>query len=218
MSHEEQAKSSNDVDEHKLVFDELDVIYQNQPDTALVIPFQPEYVANPEIKKLYFIADAINRARLDRLNKQFFKQTSHQSGAISYFAKAIIKRPLLIKRTELLTADMLRVQESKVGASIFGEMAPNEIRREFFYDSRTVDRDNWLFHQEIAHSTGPQKGTICYEVNPKHVVRLSSHSGIKSELIEGEELRNFSTAVEAYHDLVMDQIYGNDQVASKKAA
>jgi hypothetical protein len=216
MPHKKQAKFSKDEDEQKSIFDDIDAIYQNQPDTAIAIPFQPKYVANHEIQKIYFMADTINRARLDRLNKQFFKQNSHQSGAVGYFAKTIIKRPLLIKRTESLTADMLRNQESKVGTTIFGELAPNEVRREFFYDRRLVDRDNWLFYQEIAHSTGPQKVTICYEVNPKHVVRHSSHPRTKSELIEGEELRNFLTSVKLYHDLVMAQIYGNDKVASKK--
>jgi hypothetical protein len=132
--------------------------------------------------------------------------------------KVIFGKALPFKRLEPLTEDILRAKESEVGATIFGPVAPNEIQREFWYDRRIADRDSWLFHQKVVEETGVSDVTIHYEVHPSGVLRISSHPHTKNEFIEGQELENFMTATDVYRTLVIDQIYGNNQVTSKKAA
>lgn len=211
-------QESQYLQDHSHALDELDEIYRNQPDASINYRFKSERVADPGIRKLYWIADEITKARSRRLDSQFFTHAEHQQTFVSSVTKVIFGKALSMKRPEPMTEAVLHAKESEVGATIFGPMALNEIQREFFYERRIADRDSWFFHQAVSTPTGDKDVTIHYEVNPKHVVRLCSHPDTKNEFIEGEELRNFSTAVEVYHGLVMDQVYGDDTDASKKAA
>ena len=218
MSQESNHTPANNPDSQKPIFDELDMIYQNQPDSLVNHQFQMERVTNPQIRRLYHIADSITEARARELDTHFLTHAEHQKKFADSVAKVLFRKSLVGNRAEPLTVTTLITRESEIGATIFGSMKPNEQRREFFYDGRIGDRDSWFFHQEVAESTGPAEVTLHYEVHPTNVLRISSHPETKNEFIQGKEFTDFQSAVEIYHDLVMDKLYSEGQSPSKKAA
>jgi hypothetical protein len=217
MSQESQAQFGDGQKAQQLVYDEIDEIYRKQPNNSTFTQFRPEQVINPDTKKLYAIADDITQARMNRLNNQFLTYAEHQRNFVGSVAKLIFNRAISLKRPEPLTEAMLRARESEVGATIFGETAPNE-RREFFYERRIADRDSWFFYQAITDSTGPKDVTMHYEVHPTGVLKLSSHPGTQNAFIKGQEHNNFMTATGEYHDRVMNLVYSDDPKSSEKAA
>lgn len=102
-----------------------------------------------------------------------------------------------------MTERELKIAEGKIGAAIFGPLAPNE-HRVFFNDNR----DSWFFYQEKTDlAKNKHSVTLHYEVRPEGVVRISNQNGMKCELITGQELKNFIDATEIYYSQVMDKIY-----------
>ena len=111
-----------------------------------------------------------------------------------------------------LTEKDLKARESEIGSKIFGPLKPNE-RREFFNDNER----SWFFHQELTDQNGKVHAvTLHYEVHPKGVLRVSSQPHVKNEFISGQELENFSSAIEIYYQRVMKQIYNRDVLIGKK--
>ncbi|MEI7917851.1 MAG: hypothetical protein WCH58_00520 [Candidatus Saccharibacteria bacterium] len=115
-------------------------------------------------------------------------------------------------RRPKLTEKDLKARESEIGSKIFGPLQPNE-RREFFNDNER----SWFFHQELTDQNGKVHSvTLHYEVHPKGILRVSSQSHVKNEFISGQELENFSSAIEIYYQRVMKQIYNRDVLTGKK--
>ena len=113
-------------------------------------------------------------------------------------------------RLEDLTEEILRSQESAIGATIFGPVAPNE-RREFWYQTRHHGLDSWFFHQAKTDTKGKDLGdiTLHYEVHPNGVLRISSNPDTPNEFIHGQELENLLTATKMYKQMVIDQLYSS---------
>jgi len=221
MAQESQSSNDNNPDSQKLIFDELDVIYQNQPDTFLDGQFQAERVVSLEARKLYKLADELTTARNYKIETQFLKNKlrSERDGFVGGVAKVLFNRALPISRIEPITEAKLRSQESQIGASIFGDFKPNEVRREFFYDKRIADRDSWFFHQVVVDEKSEQiEVTLHYEVHPNGILRVSSDPNTKNEFISKKELNDFITSTNIYHELVMSQMYCDNDQSSKKVA
>jgi len=176
---------------------------------------------HPDIKKSYRIADSILGARKYRLDSEFIHPTSgeYRNSFVRSVAKAIFSVDgSSLGRPKQLTEAILRDQESKIGSTIFGDKKPNE-RREFFLDQRIANLVSWFFHQEITDAKGSvHKVTLHYEVRPEGVLRISSHPSTPNTLISGQELANFLTAIEVYHDLVVSQMYPNHGRAEDRLA
>ncbi len=218
MPQESQTSSGHNPDSQVPIMDELEKVYQKQEEHSIPIQFDPETVANPETRKLFKIADDITKARTYQIETQSLTHAEHQKKFTKSVTKVILHKALPRRRETPVTEGSLKAKESEIGAKIFGLFAPSETRREFFYDRRVGDRDSWFFHQEIADSTGTKQVTLHYEVHPSDVLRVSSHPGTQNEFIQGQELHNFSSAAEIYHDQVMEQIYNPDAISSKKVA
>jgi len=113
-------------------------------------------------------------------------------------------------RLEDMTEEILRSQESAIGATIFGPIAPNE-RREFWYQTRHNGLDSWFFHQAKTDAKGKDLGdiTLHYEVHPNGTLRISSDPKTPNEFIHGQELENLLTATKMYRDMVLSQLYSS---------
>lgn len=221
MAQETQSSNDNNPDSQKLIFDELDVIYQNQPNAFFDGQFQSERVVSPETRKLYKLADELTTARNYKIETQFLRNELHnkRDGFIGGVAKVLFNRALPISRMEPITEAKLRSQESQIGASIFGDFKPNETRREFFYDKRIADRDSWFFHQVVVDEKGEQvEVTLHYEVHPNGILRISSDPNTKNEFIFEKELNDFISATNIYHESVMSQMYLDNDQPSKRVA
>lgn len=218
MPQESQAPLGASPNSQEPIFDELDAIYQNQPESLANRQFRAERVSSPTSRGLYRIAYNIAEARAGLVESHPLTHAEHQKKFTSNVTKLIFNKALPIKRPEPITESVLRTKESEIGATIFGPMGPNETRREFFYETRVGDRDSWFFHQEITNSTGKEEVTLHYEVHPTGVLRISSNPNTGNEFIQGQELDNFLSATQVYHDSVMSQIYGQDSDSSKKPA
>lgn len=141
-----------------------------------------------KLKKLDYIANAIDEARKVKVASQFTCRSTDKPVAKKFVLK--LRHPKVFSENDLM------VQESEIGAKIFGPIMSGE-RREFFYDN-----NDWFFHQEITDANGNNSSrTLHYEILPTGVL-LVGH-----DFIQGEELNKFVLATELYHERVMGQIY-----------
>lgn len=216
MSQELRSPQSNNHNWQPAAHDEIAAIYASQSDVFSDNP-RVEQIVSVESKRLFDLASELAEARTYRLETQFFTHEQQRKSFVSSVAKVLFNRAIPIGRIEPLTEDHLRSQESAIGATVFGEIAPNE-RREFFYDRRIDCRDSWFFHQEIIGQEGRQEVTLHYEVHPNGILRISSNPDTKNEFISGQELEDFLLAADIYHGLVMSGMYNTDRSSSKKAA
>lgn len=104
--------------------------------------------------------------------------------------------------------DLLR-QESKIGATLFGEVPSGRVR-EFF----CLDESTWVWHEEWKDEKGVQhQSTVRYEIHQNGILKVSD--GPRYTFIEGDELENFAKATRAYYDATERQIYsGRSQVGT----
>jgi len=187
-------------------YDELDKIYQNQPDSPLYEQMQSERVISPVSEKLFGIADSIAAARKYRLDTQFFTHVDRQNSFVKAVAKKLFNKEIPLLKLEPLTEEKLKRDESAIGATIFGTPRPNE-HIEFFNDNR----QSWFFYQGLTDTSGNTHSvTLHYEVQPNAVLRISSRPDVRNEHITGQELANFESATSIYHKLVMEKVYSGN--------
>lgn len=108
-----------------------------------------------------------------------------------------------------LTERELIQLESRIGATIFGDVAKG-CRREFFNE----DPKNWIWYELTIGPDGKKhEVTTRYEVHDEGILKV--RSGHPYHFITGEELRNLSMAVQIYYERVMRDIYKREVVAKK---
>lgn len=91
--------------------------------------------------------------------------------------------------------------ESKLGATIFGEM-PEGGRREFF----NLDEKTWIWYEEWVDGAGNTRElTTRYEIQENQIVKVQP--GPRYEVLTGRELQNFKIAVMAYYELILRRVY-----------
>lgn len=101
-----------------------------------------------------------------------------------------------------LTERELIKKESKIGATLFGDI-PEGHRREFF----CLDSKTWVWHEEWSDENGrSQMMTTRYEVRPNGVIKIQD--GQKYSYIEGQELHNLANACKLYYENVGRNVYG----------
>lgn len=115
------------------------------------------------------------------------------------------KRPLKdLTERELITL------ESEIGGQLFGPVQKGG-RREFF----NLDPKTWMWHEEWIDEAGKkQQSTIRYEVDDKGILKVSE--GARYNYLEGEELNNFTVAIQMYYERVMREIYKRDPQTGQK--
>lgn len=114
------------------------------------------------------------------------------------------KRPL-----KELTQRELIILESKIGAQLFGSVAPGG-RREFFNE----DPKNWIWYEEwVGADKKSHSTTTRYEIHPDGILKV--REGEPYHFIVGQELQNLSMAVQLYHERVMRDVYNRDPQTGK---
>jgi hypothetical protein len=105
---------------------------------------------------------------------------------------------------KLTERELIRL-ESEIGRELFGPI-PKSHRREFF----CLDAHTWVWFEEwIDEKTKKAKNlTTRYEIHPNGILKVQE--GHPYQLIEGQELRNLSTATKLYRERVMRDIYRRD--------
>lgn len=156
-------------------------------------------------KRLLFIADNINKTRIEKIEAQSGRHNSNQRNFVKSIAKQLFRETVSPLKFSLLNENDLKVKESEIGATVFGPK-DSGMRREFFNDGA-----DWFFHEELGvgsandHSTR----TLHYEVRPEGVLLVNDRDYLK-----GEELDKFVLATEFYYEKVMDKVYGK-RIVSK---
>ncbi len=108
------------------------------------------------------------------------------------------RRPKHLTERELITL------ESQVGSKLFGPI-PAGHRREFF----CFDEKTWIWHEEwLDDKKKPVTSTVRYEINEHGVLKVQE--GARYNYLEGDELRNFGTAIRMYVDQVAREVYRRD--------
>jgi hypothetical protein len=200
-------------------FNDIDAIYNSQSNPSHDPSFRPELVTNLDSRKLYSIGNNIKAARNYKLDSVILTHADRQDSFVGSVSKLLFGQGFQTSHLVTLTENDLRNKEGAIGASIFGEMAPNEIERKFVYDTRIADRDSWFFHQVVKDSSGFSiEVTLHYEVHPTGILRLSSAPGVKNEFIHGQELQNFVTSATMYQELVTSKLYADAILKSKRTA
>ena len=102
--------------------------------------------------------------------------------------------------------------ESKIGASLFGDI-PAGHRREFF----CLDEKTWIWHEEWKGQKGVQMQTTTrYEIHDKGVLKVQE--GPRYEYIEGQELQNLVLATRLYYEKTARDIYKRNPQTGEKLA
>lgn len=115
------------------------------------------------------------------------------------------------KAVKITDRDLLRL-ESKIGATLFGEV-PKGRRREFF----CLDESTWIWHEEWKDEKGVERQlSVRYEVHPNGIMKVSE--GPRYQFIEGDELNNFVEATRLYYEQVARDIYKRDPKTGLKFA
>ncbi|MEI6228880.1 MAG: hypothetical protein WCP11_02585 [Candidatus Saccharibacteria bacterium] len=165
--------------------------------------------------RLYEIADNLAEARRRHLDSPRANHAAEKGKITRVLGKMLFGRELSADYVGRLNERELKIEESEIGAEIFGPIPSNE-RRAFFNDNR----QSWFYYEEKTdvlkqkHST-----TLHYEVQPNGVLRINVKNGMKCEYINGQEVDNFVDATEIYYDRVTRQIYSSPTIPdSQKAA
>ncbi len=111
-----------------------------------------------------------------------------------------------------LTERELIQLESEVGRELFGPI-PKGHAREFF----NLDEKTWIWYEEFIDESGSKRSTTTrYEVQEKGI--LKAQDGAQYSYLEGDELQNFSVAVQMYYESVMRNVYRRDPKTGHKIA
>lgn len=111
-----------------------------------------------------------------------------------------VKIPSITPKNQPYTERELIEMESKIGAKLFGPV-PAGHRREFF----CLDDTSWIWYEEWLQDGKLQKTTVRYEIQAAGVLKVQQ--GARYSYLEGAELKNFISAVQAYHDTVLPVMY-----------
>ena len=105
------------------------------------------------------------------------------------------------KPTPLTERELIRM-ESKVGGRLFG-ITPPDRRREFF----CLDAKTWVWYEEWTNQETNQRThmTTRYEIRGNAIIKIQNAT--QPELLQGEELVNFTDAVRSYYYQVADKVY-----------
>lgn len=111
-----------------------------------------------------------------------------------------------------LTERELIQMESEIGGKLFGEV-PKGHRREFF----CLDDKTWVWYEEWIDQSGKRHNmTVRYEVQEKNILKVQE--GARYSFLEGDELKNFMAAINAYHERVAREVYRRDPHTGQKFA
>jgi hypothetical protein len=117
------------------------------------------------------------------------------------------KRPL----KSLTERDLIKL-ESEIGSQLFGPV-PKGRRREFF----CLDARTWIWHEEwFDENRRYHVVTTRYEIQDNGILKVSD--GARYTYIEGEELKNLTTAIHMYYERVARQIYHVDPDTGERLA
>lgn len=179
-----------------------------------------ERVVTPVIRRLKDIAKNVNVARKYRLDSTLFTYSDKKTSRfVSALKKMVGDNSRPVSR-QLLPLDMNKLikEESKVGATIFGERSSDE-HIHFFLGAD--EGEGVYFHQQKINKTTnkPHSVTHHYEIAQESgdilkTTTWSDNPSINYDFIEGEELNNFILATEMYHDRVLRQVYGYKSIDS----
>lgn len=190
---------------------EVSEIYDDIERAYREAPFEQSELSaeiNPISQKLYNIGREIERARADRLDRQFFVNEDHKSKTVNLVrtvSKNILGREIIKPRQVPLTEVTLKNWENNIGCQIF-QADPNYVIEAFFND----DPNNWYFKRTFQSYTGQTiEDTLHFEAMDRGVLKISSQPEIANQFIIGEELENFLAASEIYRNRVMSEIYQN---------
>lgn len=173
------------------------------------------------IERLNFIGGNIENARnkeLDSLTNQSRRRLSN----VRMFAKDVSKTLFLGNAPRLNNREIaerrLIDEESKIGASIFGQISDkNQVSKFFLHGHNQEGFYDWYYyHEENLNTTeNHKKVTLHYEVRPEGILQYKTGQ-LKAEYLKGEELNNFVRATEIYHGFVMKD-YSTEKISSKKS-
>lgn len=113
----------------------------------------------------------------------------------------------LVSSKDLTLRELIQ-QESLIGAEIFG--TPIEGGQYTFFLS---DAREWVWHQ----ASDKQYVTTRYIVQADGILKIQDGAP-QYELLEGQELKNFILATDAYHGHVMNRMYKNSQQTDHEQA
>ena len=172
----------------------------------------PKPVIIPVSDRLFYIADNITKTRNQFLVSQTSAHMIDKRRFISDVAKLLFKRKV---HQPPVTEKSLRMKEAEIGASLFGGTTTKK-HIMFFHE----DRANWYFYQGIIDVVNSKQTTesltLHYEVRQNDILRIDNNKGkIGYMILNGQELKNFLSAVEMYYRLVMGQLYNIDVTADK---
>lgn len=143
----------------------------------------------------------------DVLKKALQLLTGTDPDALSNFKISKKKRPL-----KALTERELIQLESEIGSQLFGPI-PKGHRREFF----NLDPQTWIWYEESLDANGKtQTATTRYELQDKGILKVQE--GARYTFLDGQELKNFTLAVQLYYERVMRDVYHRDPQTGQKLA
>ena len=179
-----------------------------------------EKPADDIIDRLNFIGCNIEAARSKELDSLTSKTRRHLSN-VRMFAKDVSKTLFFGNAPRLTNREIaerkLIDEESKIGASIFGQTTDkNQVNKFFLHGHNESGFYDWYYYHEenINSSDNHKKIVLHYEVRPEGV--LSYKTGqLKAEYLGGEELDNFVRATEIYHGFVMRD-YSTEKISISK--
>lgn len=109
------------------------------------------------------------------------------------------------------TRRQLIQRESEIGGKLFGPV-PEGHHRQFF----NLDRRTWIWYEEWLEEGKLKSTTTRYEVHDNGILKVQE--GTPYYFIDGQELVNLVTAMRAYYDHVMQEIYRRDPMTGNKLA
>ena len=175
-----------------------------------------ERAVTPTIRRLKDITKNINVARRYRLDSTFFTYTDKKTGRFVSALKKMVGDDSRPVSKQLLPLDINKLikEESKIGATIFGERPLDE--HIHFFIGANEDEGAYFHQQKINEITGkPHSVTHHYEIVQESgdilkTTTWSDNPGINYEFIREPEpeFQNFVLSIEMYHDRVLRQVYG----------
>jgi hypothetical protein len=103
-------------------------------------------------------------------------------------------------------------RESEIGGKLFGPV-PLGHHRQFF----NLDQHTWVWYEEWTDEQGvPQSTTTRYEMHENGILKVQE--GTPYYFIDGQELVNLVSAMGAYYERVMREIYRRDPTTGSPLA
>lgn len=188
--------------EDSTIYDDIKRAYQEA--TFASSNFEAEI--NPAPQRIYAIGREIERARADRLDRQYFTEEYSASRTVSVVrsvSRNILGREIIKPKQVPLTEATLKNWENNIGIQIFQD-DPTYTVEAFFND----DANNWYFKRTYESYAGSVlEDTLHFEIINQGVLKISSQPEVRNQFIAGEELENFLMATEIYRDRVMSEVY-----------